>query len=334
MYRVVFRADGGSKIGLGHIMRSTVLADKLGKFAETIFVCKKGEEYTAGINYIKNKGFNVVEFETDNLLITLANVGGDCLITDSYIVSEVYFEKTKKIFKYTGYIDDLNKHYFNVDFIINQNIYAEDFCYNVNPHTKLFLGPGYFLLRDEFAKLPTRKLKNDVKDIMITLGGSDPNNLTMKIVELIKNAALGLNIHIVIGPSFYYRNELEIIQSHEIKTYFNPARISDIMLDCDLAISACGGTLYELAACGTPTIGVVVADNQELNAEKMAAIGAINYCNKLSGLPGIIKGMDFKKRNSMSMVGRKLVDGLGSDRLASEIYNLIKLANDKKLKTD
>lgn len=38
------------------------------------------------------------------------------LITDSYDVDDNYFNKTKIMFNKTVYIDDMNLHYFNVDF--------------------------------------------------------------------------------------------------------------------------------------------------------------------------------------------------------------------------
>jgi UDP-2,4-diacetamido-2,4,6-trideoxy-beta-L-altropyranose hydrolase len=324
MYRVVIRADGGSKIGLGHIMRCSVLADKLRKFAEIIFVCKSGGEYFAGIEYIKNKGFDVAEVRVENLPDVLSSIGGECLITDSYDVNEAYFEKTKEYFKFTGYIDDLNRHFFDVNFIINHNIYAKDLNYNVNAGTKLFLGTGYSLLRDEFENLPARKIKKEIKDVLVTMGGSDPDNMTMQILELLKEAAFDFNIHVIIGPSFHYKGELERIQCNKVKTYFSPPKISKIMLACDLAVSACGGTLYELAVCATPVIGIVIAENQRLGARKMEELGAIRCCRSLCDLVGMINSLKLEERETLVRNSGALVDGLGSARAAKEIYNIIK----------
>lgn len=47
------------------------------------------------------------------------------------------------------------------------------------------------------------------------------------------------------------------------------------MEKCDVAISACGSTLYELAVCGVPTIGIIIADNQIGICEKLNNMGVI-----------------------------------------------------------
>nr|WP_025774997.1 glycosyltransferase [Clostridium botulinum] len=56
--------------------------------------------------------------------------------------------------------------------------------------------------------------------------------------------------------------------------YFN-ANMIEIMNKSDIVISACGSTSYELVACGTPTIGLIIADNQEKVAQKMHKEGLI-----------------------------------------------------------
>lgn len=109
--------------------------------------------YKPGIDKIKSEGFTVLTINEDKFIKELCKVKADCLITDSYDVNEEYFNLTKDMFKVTGYIDDTNLYYFNVDFIINQNIGAEELSYKVNKDTKLFLGTNYTMLREEFRKI-------------------------------------------------------------------------------------------------------------------------------------------------------------------------------------
>lgn len=136
--KIIIKADGGLDIGMGHIMRTLVLAQSLKKYAEIEYVCKSGEKFCAGTEYIRNKGLNVIEVDEDNTFEKLANISADCLITDSYDVDENYFKTTNKIFSITGYIDDLNCFKIEVDFIINQNAYARDLKYVVGKNTQLF----------------------------------------------------------------------------------------------------------------------------------------------------------------------------------------------------
>lgn len=126
--------------------------------------------YKPGIDKVKSEGFTVLAINEDKFIKELCKVKADCLITDSYDVNEEYFNLTRDMFKVTGYIDDMNLYYFNVDFIINQNIGAEELSYKVNKDTKLFLGTNYTMLREEFRKNPKKHIKKEVQDVMITVG--------------------------------------------------------------------------------------------------------------------------------------------------------------------
>jgi UDP-2,4-diacetamido-2,4,6-trideoxy-beta-L-altropyranose hydrolase len=320
--KIIIRADGGINIGMGHVMRTLVLADHLSEFAEVVYACRAEDEFHAGREYIRQKGFKVIEISQRSRILDIQDIKADCLITDSYDVNENYFNETKKSFVVTGYIDDLNTHRYDVDFIINQNSYAEDLYYSVNTHTKLFLGSRYALLREEFINLPRKDIRKNVEDIMITMGGSDNNNLTKTIIDNISIVYPNLNLHVVMGPSFIYKQALKSMENDKIVLYSNP-KMSDIMQKCDVAIAACGSTLYELAASGTPTIGVTVADNQRRAAKRMEDLGIILYAKSIQHVADNIEKMDYEKRMYMANIGQNHVDGLGGYRLAKEIETML-----------
>lgn len=270
MAKIAIRADGGKSIGMGHVIRTLVLAKELRKCNDVIYICRDNKnKYEAGINKIISEGFKVYKINESNLMNNIIelqmDIKADLIITDSYDVDEYYFDKIKEGFKYSGYIDDVNICRLNVDFILNQNINAKDIEYNTKPNNnvKLFLGPKFCLLRDEFRKEQDKTIKEKVNDVLITVGGMDKDFNTIKILELIKKR--NINLHVVIGGAF----EEELIKKIEniskefynIKLYKN-ANMSELMSKCDMAISASGSTLYELCAMQVPTIGIVVADNQ------------------------------------------------------------------------
>lgn len=279
--KIFIRADGGNKIGLGHIMRMIVLATELKKNNEVIFLCrtsyKEFDKFEAGINKIKENGFELIKISENNVIKDIIKLQreykADLLITDSYEVDEKYFDVLKPYFKITGYVDDINIHKMNVDFIINQNINAEELNYytNVNDYTKLLLGTRYCMLRKEFRDLCTQKeIRQEVNDILVTLGGMDKDYNTLKILNAIKKC--NKNIHVVIGNAFNKELIEEIykicLKYPQIKAYEN-ANMSKLMIDCDIAISGCGSTLYELCSMSVPTIGIIIADNQKNIAKKM-----------------------------------------------------------------
>lgn len=345
--RIGIRADGGIEIGMGHIMRTLVLAKELKKQDyEVFYICKIDLVYTLehdielyyksfdeikklgisdiyirGIEKVISEDFKVYFVREGHLLEDISKIPLDFLITDSYDVDENYFNKTKAIFNKTAYIDDMNLHYFNVDFLLNQNADAEDFKYRVNNDTKLILGTKYVMMREEFRSLPIKNIKIKVYDIMLTVGGSDPLHFTDKILSWVKD--LDYNFHVVVGPSFDYIEQLKKYKNNKIKLYYN-ANMHMLMEKCDIAISACGSTLYELAACGVPTIGIVIADNQLGIARKLNDMGIIKnlgWHNKLNGkdfiyhLNELTNNYDLRKM--ISQKSCKIVDGKGVDRIVS-----------------
>lgn len=320
--RVLIRADGGKNIGMGHVMRMLVLADKLNEFAEVLLVCRNNEEFRTGADHIEACGYKVLRVDETRLLDELSGIGGDCLITDSYNVDERYFNDTKAIFNTTGYMDDLNKCYINTDFIINQNIYAEDLKYKVDSGTRLFMGTRYALLREEFRNLPRRNISFKIQDVLVTLGGADSQNMSEGLALKLSKSFPEIRFHIVVGQSFTHIARLEKLEFENVFLSYNP-KMSELMLKCDIAISACGGTIYELCACGTPIIGVVTADNQTMAASKMCCIGALKYARSLDEVAWHLKSLNYEERVKSSEIGKGLVDGLGSTRVAQEIREIV-----------
>lgn len=311
--KIFIRADGGISIGLGHVMRMLVLAKELKKNNEIIFLCngtnidnvddinigritkEYNNKFKAGIEKIKENEFEVLEIDESNVIDDIIELQckykADLIITDSYDVDEEYFNKLKSYFRLTGYIDDVNKIKMNVDFIINQNINAEDMDYipNINENTKLFLGTKYCMLRDEFREdYKKKQVKENAEDILLTLGGMDKDHNTMKILNEI--ATCSANIHVVVGSAFDEKliEEIYMISRNylNIKVYEN-ANMATLMKKCDIAISACGSTLYELCAINVPTIGIIIADNQEMVAKKMkekSLVVEVYYVHELKEL--------------------------------------------------
>ncbi|NMM61473.1 UDP-2,4-diacetamido-2,4,6-trideoxy-beta-L-altropyranose hydrolase [Clostridium sp. P21] len=340
--KIGIRADGGSKIGMGHIMRTLVLAKELSENHQVFYICLSSErtvhnflninslniidilnkdKYRNGIEKIINEGFKVKLIREKFIIEDLKKIEADLLITDSYNVDEGYFNKTKKIFSKTAYIDDLNLYHFNVDFLINQNVNALDFNYSVNSFTKLLLGPKYIMLREEFIGCERRNINRKVKDIMITMGGADSNGITKKILTWIYS--MPYKFHVVIGPSFTNVELLKAFENKNVKLYFK-ANMKEIMLKCDLAICACGSTLYELASLGIPALGIILADNQEAVAQKlnsMKIIKNLGWCSNLTKdyLIDMIENLcrDYNLRLYMSQNASSMIDGYGVQRLVA-----------------
>lgn len=325
--KIAIRADGGANIGMGHIMRTLVLAKELSKSHDVFYVCRVdnplSEKYRIGIEMVRSQGFVVRVIREEYILLDINDVEADLLITDSYDVDEKYFNETKRMFTKTAYIDDMNLYYFNVDFLINQNIDGVDFDYKVSNDTKLLIGPDYIMLRDEFKDVSEKYIKEKVKDIMITVGGADPYYITEQILNYVK--MLEYNFHVVVGPSFEKNNHLSDFESSKVRIYYN-ANMYEIMQNCDIAVAACGSTLYELAVCGVPTLGLIIVDNQQGVAKKMDELSMIKNMGWYDKLlkDKFVDDLNYLcnnsvKRREMSLKAKKAVDGNGVKRIVKEL---------------
>lgn len=315
--KICIRADGGRKIGIGHIMRTMSLANELKKKNQIMFLCKNipKDVYYQGIKILIDNGFKVFKMESKNILQEINKFQEtyeyDMIITDSYDVNEEYFNKIKKIFKKSGYIDDLNNCRMNVDFIINTNVdaWTMDYSETINKNTKLFLGTQYCMLRDEFRKSVEDKIFNvKVKNILLTLGGMDDDWNTLRILRIfIDKVDININIHIVIGSAFTKELVLTLkkMTAGRVNVFlYENAIMSKLMKKSDIAITACGGTLYELCAMKIPSIGIVIAENQ-LNVAKFMkkngllyevfCVNKINEKNFVKSLQELIDNSELRK---------------------------------------
>jgi UDP-2,4-diacetamido-2,4,6-trideoxy-beta-L-altropyranose hydrolase len=102
------------------------------------------------------------------------------------------------------------------------------------------------------------------------------------------------------------------------------------MLAAGLAISGGGQTTFELAATGTPTVAIRLADNQTLTLETLAEAGALIQAGD-AGDPALADAVaaaverlikDGDRRLEMSERARAAVDGQGAARVAREILAL------------
>lgn len=351
MYKVAFRVDGGPHIGMGHIIRCLSLAKEFKKQGNPVyFICREKE----GIQKVTKEGINVLQLQRKNqplkqgtgfhygnpqdleeeakeITKMIKKHGIDMLFIDSYNVTKEYFLEIKPHVQKLAHIDDINQFVYPVDILINGNIGAEEMGYQKYFEDEIMLlGTKYNLIREEFRNLPQRQIRKEVEEIMITTGGSDPFDMTGKILNwlLEDNELKRLTYNVVVGNGFKNKDRLKEIskENTNVVLHENVKYMSEIMLKSDIAISAGGSTLYELCACGTPTLAFIMADNQESTVRKMKELNyikSLGWFNTLTytGLVNNLKKLcaDYSTRKISSQYMQKLVDGKGTQRVITSI---------------
>jgi UDP-2,4-diacetamido-2,4,6-trideoxy-beta-L-altropyranose hydrolase len=344
---LIIRADATTALGIGHLMRCLAIAQKCRDDGGNVTFISRCESQGLQKRIIE-EGFNLLHVEKihpypgdlDFTLETLSTLSdgpleNTWLIADGYHFNTDYHKAVRGEGKKLVIIDDYNHlgHY-DADILINQNIGAERFVYSCPPETKLLLGTRYSLLRSEFLAY-NRKIREPLKDslkILITLGGSDPQNVTLNIIQALQSLKLDkLEVRIVIGPSNANREILEK-EINKIKTrkrntdtirILQSPDMPAIMTWADVAISAGGATCWELAFMGLPALIIILAENQRANAEGLEKAGfAINLGEGSLTADTLNRSLErvFLSEGmlaEMARNGQKLVDGKGSERILS-----------------
>lgn len=324
------RVDANETIATGHVMRCLSIADaakKLGKDTTFIMADDSAEQLVKSKGYktiILHTPWNDMDKETGKLLEIIQKNGISRLLIDSYQVTENYLKALSEATKVT-YIDDLDKFIYPVDSLICYAAYAEKFEYDKKyTNTKLYLGTKYAPLRQEFCSLGKKVIRDKIEKILILSGGTDKLNVLQSILDKL-SAVNGIQIDAICG---IYNPNFDILcarykEFENIVLHRSTDKIIDYMRSADVAISAGGTTLYELCACGTPTISYIIADNQVDNATWFAEHDVIELAgdarkddigSNLSGILERYKDREYRKMLSEKM--QEMVDGYGAERIA------------------
>ena len=342
---IIFRADGNRHIGSGHVMRCLSIADAFRRAGEeSLFVMAED----AMKDVVESRGHQVkllggsydqTEKELPIFLSLLDALKPKLIVVDSYYVTERYFLTLSETNLPIWYIDDYGKTAFSVRGILNYNAYGPDIDYRGLYEgeglcvPRLLLGPTYAPLRDVYRDVPKRMVAKECKNVLISTGGSDPLSVAKRLVDYLQSnpAEDGLCFHFLVTP-------LNRDREYLFQLPVDPSRIvihdrlnclKDIILASDLAVSAAGSTMYELCACGLPTINYILADNQIPGCQAFARLGYMDSCGDLRGHEEQIGGLiytavlklskNYEERKRMAEAMQSYVDGLGADRVVTEL---------------
>jgi UDP-2,4-diacetamido-2,4,6-trideoxy-beta-L-altropyranose hydrolase len=350
MKPLVIRADASTEIGSGHVMRCLALAeawqDAGGK---VLFVFAK--EAPALEKRITSEGMDITHIpEVPGSIsdaVTTIRIAqefqAEWIVVDGYHFSTGY----QKLIKDSGlsllFIDDYGHadHYY-ANIVLNQNIYAARSIYSsIESGTILLLGTQYALIRREFLRIGGPKERNNppaASKILVTFGGSDAEKITFYWIEVLQQImAQKIEVIVVIGgsnPDYdIYRQLLLDQPGFSIRQSVDT--MPELMEWADIAISAGGSTVWELAYMGVPSIIQPIADNQKPTADCLRyegialVVSGVADCDPHTALVTVqnfLASPDIRDRMSRKM--KALVDGQGTDRIILRMTgNRIRLRN-------
>ena len=351
--KVLFRADASQVIGAGHVMRCLTLADALrAQSYECTFVCRPFAE--GFVHRIREAGHSLVILperaatpEPQSIEATWPNAEQDedarlCLqavapnkfdwaVVDHYGLDRRWQAVIRREIPRIMVIDDLANRAHDCDLLLDHNLgrSASDYRGLTPAGTKVLAGPTFALLRPRFAACRAAALKRRENPrpsrLLISVGGSDPRNVTGKLLRALHGPKLpeGLAISVVLGPLATNSDDVCRVASamgRPVEVVFDVEDMAELMVQCDVAIGAAGVTALERCCLGLPTLVVVMAENQRPGAEALSAAGAAMTID-LDMLGEFDFGTFFAgtiatpNAVEMSRNAASICDGLGVDRV-------------------
>ena len=337
---LLIRADASTQMGTGHLMRCLALAQAWkDRGGQAIFVTSCQNESL--LQRLREEEFDIYVIahpypepghweHMRDILIAFPHAW---VVLDGYHFDESYQQRIKEAGHRLLVIDDMAhlKCYY-ADIVMNQNLNAEQLSYSWEPYTRLLLGTRYVLLRREFLawKGWTREIPEVARRVLVTLGGSDPKNYTLKAIQALERVDVAdLETTVVIGASNPHTGLLEAAARQSripIRLIHNAQNMPELMAQANVAISSAGSTVWELLFLGTPALFLISANNQRFIAEKINSLKTgktlgwaqdVSVQSLTESIKSILK--DYESRSEISKNAGQLVDGGGSQRVVNAL---------------
>lgn len=249
--KILFRADGYVKLGMGHIYNCITLAYSMIEH-EVLFVTK--EDCQLGLNKIIDSKFKYRTIKNDEDLFDIINdYKPDVFVNDCLNTEADYILRLKKSVPRVVTIEDLGSGAYAADAVINALYDSPE-----NATDRFYSGYKYVCLRDEFLTAIPIEYSDKVQNIVILFGGTDPSNLnekTYKAARKIHKKYPDISFNFITGIGYdFEKHGVKTDEENNIFVYPNVPVVSKYTKNADIAVTSQGRTIYELASMGLPSI--------------------------------------------------------------------------------
>jgi UDP-2,4-diacetamido-2,4,6-trideoxy-beta-L-altropyranose hydrolase len=229
-------------------------------------------------------------------------------------------------------IHDLGLNPLPSDIVIDGSLVADSFKHDFSPDAEIFRGADYTILDPVFQQLhqKRRRIRKKIRSVVINLGGGDSRKFFFSILEGLKLWAQDVEAIGFKGFVPWGQECLERMDWHPLHFRWENASPGQFLFNADLAITAGGLSGYEALCAGTPLLALSYDSLQQTTIDAMAAAGAcislgpgdvldpIQLAESLSSIDG-----DNDLRARLSFNGKKIIDGLGIERVSSIVRNMV-----------
>ncbi len=255
----------------------------------------------------------------------------DCLVVDHYQLDAVFESESRLWAQRIVVLDDLANRQHDADLLLDQNYGrdAADYRLLVPRRCAILTGADYTLLRPEFARTrPAALARRDAGEpgihrILVSLGASDPHNITRLVLDGVRNARIDAAVDVVLGSGAPHLDDVARLTDAlpRARMLVDVGDMAGLMAAADVAIGTGGTTSWERCCLGLPCLALADADNQRIVLDGLSRADAIEYLGWFADIKPqhiaqslrVLDGSPIRLR-AMSLAARAVCDGQGTRR--------------------
>ncbi len=293
---VIFRADGSSEIGLGHVIRSAALAEMLGEEFRCVLLRRHlPDALLPELERVYAEVIALPEIVREGVeeAAYVAKLAGELavathppiVVLDGYHFGTAY----QRVIKGAGLklvcIDDIHAYEFVADVVVNHAPGVAPFYEDLLSGGRLCGGLDYALLRSPFLRAAAGSAvagateTGKIGRVLICLGGSDKLGLSARIVRQLLSGGADYQLTVISGAAAAGGEELAKLATDRptlrLLHNLSAEQMAEEMARADAAILPASSILYEACALRLPTLSGYYVDNQERIYEGFSAAGLI-----------------------------------------------------------
>jgi spore coat polysaccharide biosynthesis predicted glycosyltransferase SpsG/CMP-N-acetylneuraminic acid synthetase len=269
--RILIRGDASPKHGMGHVHRMLALAYELASHRVTLVTRKDGEN-ELGAKFLGNAPFDLAQIDgEEEFFQLLEREQPDLAILDVLSTEPDYVHAVRKHAKVVVNFEDLGPGARFADIVIN------DLYTDLAPRENHWYSVQYSIVGPTFESVrPRDRLSDKVERVLISFGGTDPNNLTVKALTALQQIAFAGEVIVVLGPGYSHPAvELEPFGLRG-EVHRSVQNMAALTREADIAITAAGRTVTELMTMGVPMITMCQNMHELRHTHASSPYGVIN----------------------------------------------------------
>lgn len=260
--RYVLRADASQSIGVGHVMRSSAIAEELISRGEEVVFVGQISNLPWVVERIATLGFTHIY---DNPSDFISNPESDVLLLDSYeILESDDFINQENWFHIVAIVDQVTPDY-HCSLRIHPGL---DSNWVGNSKVPILAGPKYIPFRSSLSKnMYVESQKQHALKIAVVAGGSDPYGLVHKIAKIL------VTFPEQFEANLFSDSILDSTLDSRFRCFSLGQHLDNLTKDVDLVLTTASTSSLEFLARGL-CIGIVCAiDNQEQYYKSLGELG-------------------------------------------------------------